>query len=163
MDIVELGALGELIGGVGSAVGGIAVLATLIYLALQVRQNTSAIRASSSQEWANATSEIFMRIGGDLESARIWRIAQRDPEALDDDEWESATYMMMAACRIFDSALHQAELGTLDETTRAAMNTNIRESFELECYRKFWQGPRWSYSARLESFVAEECGIARAA
>ena len=40
MDIMELGAIGEL-------VGGVAVIASLIYVGLQLRQNTSATRAAS--------------------------------------------------------------------------------------------------------------------
>ena len=41
MNLTQLANLGEFI-------GGIAVLVTLVYLALQVRQNTSALRASSA-------------------------------------------------------------------------------------------------------------------
>ncbi len=40
MNIMGLGAIGELMGGV-------AVLVTLVYLAVQVRQNTNAIKVSS--------------------------------------------------------------------------------------------------------------------
>lgn len=42
MDILELGAIGEL-------VGGVAVLATLVYLALQVGQNVKQLKVSSLQ------------------------------------------------------------------------------------------------------------------
>ena len=42
MSIMELGALGEFVGSVG-------VIATLIYLAIQIRQNTSATRAGVRQ------------------------------------------------------------------------------------------------------------------
>ena len=42
MDIMELGAIGEL-------VGGVAVLVTLVYLALQIRQNTSQVRLSTEE------------------------------------------------------------------------------------------------------------------
>jgi len=42
MDLTQLAKLGEFIGGVGSVVGGIGVLATLIYLAVQIRHNTTA-------------------------------------------------------------------------------------------------------------------------
>ena len=39
MDLTQLANLGEFIGGVGSAVGAVAVLATLIYLAVQVKHS----------------------------------------------------------------------------------------------------------------------------
>ncbi len=41
MNIMELGAIGEL-------VGGVAVLVTLIYLVIQIRQNTSQVRLSTA-------------------------------------------------------------------------------------------------------------------
>ena len=47
MSIIELGALGELIAAV-------AVLITLIYLTLQLRQNTSIVRANAFQAWVAA-------------------------------------------------------------------------------------------------------------
>jgi hypothetical protein len=40
----------DALGNIGDFVGGIAVIATLIYLAVQVRQNTSALRTASRQE-----------------------------------------------------------------------------------------------------------------
>jgi len=48
MDIMELGAIGELVGGIGGAVGGIAVLVTLVYLAIQVRQSSETSRFSAN-------------------------------------------------------------------------------------------------------------------
>ena len=42
MNIMELGAIGEL-------VGGVAVIATLIYLAIQIRQNTRSLRLTTHQ------------------------------------------------------------------------------------------------------------------
>ncbi len=46
MNIMELGAIGEL-------VGGAAVIATLAYLAVQIKQNTTAVR---SARWNSAWS-----------------------------------------------------------------------------------------------------------
>ena len=61
MTIQDLGALGELIGSV-------AVLATLIYLTLQTRQNTMAISSQVDAARINATMTISMAIAtsGDL-------------------------------------------------------------------------------------------------
>ena len=51
MDIMELGAIGEL-------VGGVAVIASLVYVGLQVRQNTKAVLAATFQE-VSRTSATF--------------------------------------------------------------------------------------------------------
>ena len=55
MDIMELGAIGEL-------VGGVAVIATLIYLALQVGQSTTATRGAAERELLEGVQRINERI-----------------------------------------------------------------------------------------------------
>ncbi len=51
MDIMEIGAIGEL-------VGGIAVIASLIYVGLQVRQGTDQVRQSNAIERSRANREV---------------------------------------------------------------------------------------------------------
>ena len=46
MDIQELAAWGEFLGGVSGVVGSIAVVATLVYLAIQTKLNTEAVNAN---------------------------------------------------------------------------------------------------------------------
>ena len=53
----------DAISALGTIIGSIAVLVTLIYLAVQIRQNTEAINAQSRQSiLAAAQAEIFLRI-----------------------------------------------------------------------------------------------------
>ena len=46
MDVQELAAWGEFLGGVSGVVGSIAVVATLVYLATQTKLNTEAVKAN---------------------------------------------------------------------------------------------------------------------
>jgi len=61
MTIQEMGAVGELI-------GGIAVIFTLIYLALQIRQNTVAVRLSTLHDVKDTIREVNLLVAkqGDL-------------------------------------------------------------------------------------------------
>ena len=75
MDIMELGAIGEL-------VGGVAVIATLIYLALQVRQNSDAIRWSNDCAQASSVQDsnclyvrVLSQLSQDAELASIYHRA----------------------------------------------------------------------------------------
>ncbi len=52
MNLLELGALGDLIGGV-------AVILTLLYLAVQVRQNTISLQTSAYQQWVALHGQTF--------------------------------------------------------------------------------------------------------
>lgn len=47
----------EAIGAIGDILGGAGVIGTLIYLTLQIRQNTRAIRSSNRYAWLNAIQQ----------------------------------------------------------------------------------------------------------
>ncbi len=63
--IQDLGSLGELI-------AAIATVATLIYLAFQIRANTRSVRASSFQELDRGIREVHVAMAGNSELSRIW-------------------------------------------------------------------------------------------
>ena len=48
----------EALGNIGDFVGGVAVIVTLIYLAMQIRQNTAALHAASRQEIASGFRDL---------------------------------------------------------------------------------------------------------
>ena len=54
----------DILGNVGDFIGGIAVVITLIYLAAQVRQNTSALKAASWQQVVSGARDAAKLRGG---------------------------------------------------------------------------------------------------
>lgn len=73
----------DAIGAVGEVVGAFAVVMTLIYLSVQTRQNTKAVRHATArgvQEDANAWR---FRIVESPEVSELFRNGLRDPESLD--------------------------------------------------------------------------------
>ncbi len=65
MSLSELGSLGEF-------VGSIAVFVTLIYLALQIRQNTNAIKGANEKQMTDDIQEWVKQIVSDDELRDIW-------------------------------------------------------------------------------------------
>ena len=74
MDIMELGAIGEL-------VGGVAVIGSLIYVGLQVRQSNALNRAESVRSFARDYNSFLMEIK-QPEFIDIWRRGIRDFQSL---------------------------------------------------------------------------------
>ena len=72
----------DAVGAIGEVVGALAVVLTLIYLSIQTRQNTKAVRHASArgvQEDANAWR---FRIVESPEVSELFRTGLRDPESL---------------------------------------------------------------------------------
>ena len=57
----------EAIGAIGEVVGGVAVIATLLYLAIQIRQNAQSVRNAASLSVNEGLAEINRRLSNDAE------------------------------------------------------------------------------------------------
>jgi len=79
MSLDDIGNIGELIGAIG-------VIITLIYLAIQIRQNTGALKATSHQETTREASDFVAQIAGDADVARIFNIGAKEWNDLDGDD-----------------------------------------------------------------------------
>jgi hypothetical protein len=62
----------EAIGAVGEIVGAIAVIATLAYLAIQVRQNTNSVQGAAELEASKQFTDWHSRITNSLELRTVW-------------------------------------------------------------------------------------------
>jgi hypothetical protein len=61
----------EAIGSIGDFIGGLGVIASLIYLAVQIRQNTRAVRSSSYHQAAEQTWNYCLALAQDSSLAEI--------------------------------------------------------------------------------------------
>lgn len=76
----------DAIGAIGEIVGALAVFITLVYLALQIRQNTRAVHSSALDSTVNTISIARQSIYENDEVARVYLKGLATPEELDDLE-----------------------------------------------------------------------------
>lgn len=108
MNLEDLGNIGELVGAIG-------VICTLAYLAVQIRQNTRALKATSHQETTREASDFTAQIAGDAEVARIYRIGSRDWSALDEDERVRFSMLMFRVFFNFQNLYSLQESDNIDQ------------------------------------------------
>ena len=75
-------AFAQLLGNYGEFFGAIAVVVTLIYLALQIRQNTNATKVGTSFALNQSLADINSALRSDAELAGIWLKGCEDLESL---------------------------------------------------------------------------------
>lgn len=76
----------ETLGNVGEFVGAVAVVASLIYLATQMRQNSQLVRSTTYQNASDWTLAALSQIAGNTETARIFSQGLVEPRELTDAE-----------------------------------------------------------------------------
>jgi hypothetical protein len=88
------------LGSVGEIVGAIATVATLIYLAIQIRANTQAVRAAAAQSVHEAFATWYRMLAADADLSQIAATGLRDYEALSEAEKARfvATFMAFLSC-----------------------------------------------------------------
>lgn len=127
----------EAIGAVGELVSAIAVLATLIYLAVQVRHSKILLErnekiALSQVHQARATARIHHHIAqfeSDYYTTEIAALSENPAavDALSEEQRVRARAMYLSTVVMQDNALYQGELGLLDaDTVRSSKNMVIR-------------------------------------
>ncbi len=76
----------QAIGAIGEILGAIAVLATLIYLAAQIKQNTASVVTATYESMMSGITDINLVVAGNPEVASIMVRGAFDPDSLDLEE-----------------------------------------------------------------------------
>ena len=93
----------DAIGAIGEVIGAIAVVASLVYLARQIRQNSSLVEQSAAATRAKAAvtsaghgADSFRWLAGDPELTRIWFAGIASPDALSEADRHRFDLLLMA-------------------------------------------------------------------
>ena len=74
------------IANIAEITGVVIVVITLIYLSVQLHQNTQALNSSSAQATHDALTNGYLTLATDSDLNRIFRNGSQDPSTLTDDE-----------------------------------------------------------------------------
>lgn len=100
---------------VAQIISAVAVIASLIFVGVQLRQATSAIRATSSQAHSALYTDLVRSIIDNGDFARVWSIGLTRPKELTEDEWVRFVAYASALFRLYESSRVQWLNGRLDE------------------------------------------------
>jgi hypothetical protein len=144
--IQDFGSLGEL-------VGAAATVATLLYLAFQIRQNSHLLRTSVVQADRQGNVEAMRIIAGDSAAARIMQMGLSDPSSLTDEE----RFQFGAQMGLIFAGMDQSEqLGSLTDR-------QVRDFVEQPGARAHWEQRREVYSdalgARLQAIIGSKPAV----
>ena len=145
--VQDLGAIGEFI-------GAIAVVVTLIYLALQVRQNTEQARLSSIQA-VNASNDSAFEPIYIPENTRIWTTGLANRGALDDGERLVFDMLMTRLIASFDTTTYQFDHGAYDPELYQGMPGFFASFVSTPGGLEWYKASRDVFSAKAQSRLDE--------
>lgn len=119
----------QLLGNYGEFFGSIAVVATLAYLAVQVRQSTRVARAEISQRMSEQVQDIDIAILANPEAAELLDRVGKDTALLEGPDFWRWTSFALARIDHAENLFYQYRAGTLDRSRLDSLMVPIHYSF----------------------------------
>ena len=108
MNLQQLAQLGEFLGGV-------CVLFTLIYLAIQLRGNTRAVQSAAAQQTHETLIQGYFEIARNPDLNRIFRTGTIDYTSIDENEAGQFFAFWSGIMYVAQNWIYQRDSGALDE------------------------------------------------
>lgn len=142
----------EAIGAVGEIIGALAVFMTLVYLAIQIRQNTKAVQSSALDSAFNRISGLRHSLSENPELAQLYLKGGKDPASLDEIELTRYRIMLHNMFMSQSNIYFQTKLADLSTDTWDSQISVISRVLNSPGGQWFWE----NYSAEFETQFQDE-------
>ena len=130
--------------------GGIAVVATLSYLAMQVRQGNRLARAQAQQDSARMSTEILA--GSDRESMDLFAQAMSNPEPLPDSDRRVLATRFVAVVSYSETLFYASERGDVDPDLWESRRYRMA-NFIAPLKDALWEPTKLAFGRRFREFI----------
>jgi hypothetical protein len=144
--IQDLGALGEFVGALG-------VVISLVYLARQMRQNTTSVRAASFNSMTENSIRLLEHSFRDGDFAGFLHRAEQDPSSLSSNELVRWDAYMTAVYRHFGNLVYQYRVGVLDRQMWQSYRETLKTHLSTPSWHNWFAENRDSFSSSLVDLV----------
>ncbi len=151
----------EAIGAIAEIVGAAAVVITLAYLAIQIRNGTRVARSATRQ----AIAEMSMSMGTDLVADKELTVAllkDFKSEELDEADWVRLLARNYIAMRHYENIYYQYQTGMIEEDEWQGFRRNLKAMLQWRSAREYWKNESQYYSdafrAEVQRIVAGDPG-----
>ena len=143
----------QLLGNYGEFIGAIAIVVTLIYLAVQLRQNTASVRASAYQEWVTSNVEIDMSMSNPAQSEIIDK-GNYDSSNLTRETYVAYAMTHLAIMQMAQSTDYLYRSGSLDRELWEAEMNRVAGILAAPGVRQWWDaGGRTQVTPRFAKLI----------
>jgi len=124
---------------IAEIVGGIAVVLSIVYLAVEVQRNTNAIQSQTQQGLLELVAEDNMVVATNAELADLYVRAQKNLAGLTEVERERYKRLVSHAFNIWEQAFLTYTNGTMEEQTWLGWNRGYRFLVCNESSNQIWK------------------------
>jgi len=137
------------------------VIASMVFVGLEIRQNTQAVRANAIQESTNVARHQVLTLAADPELTRLDLACRDDPPELTEEERNRCSLLSLSFWWGMQGLFQQWDLDVLPDETWASWRRVICSNYASPWERRFLANASQfdsTFVAMVESCGAEESG-----
>jgi len=141
-------------GSIGETVGGIAVLVTVVYLAIQLRHSTQAAHRQTYSAGADSIAQFSWNLAKNPYLQKLYRTMLSAPDSLSDDELLQAETILDAYLTLMESFyLHNMQFG--EKLSQDRWGRTLSRIFAMPGGQRYWVQRRWQFQEEFANYVDE--------
>jgi len=129
------------------------VIVSIVFVGLELRQNTAAVRGATYQELAATSAELTLALANDGDLARIFVRWEADPESLSADEKLRIRVYLLGVGRNMENAFQQARVGTITDDLWMGYLDTYRRFASMPGFGQYWDGAQTGFSTEFRAYV----------
>ena len=134
-------------------ISAVAIIITLVFVGLQLRDNTRATRSATANAASAATSAWYTALGNNEQSSALFWKYQMDPDALTSEQRLQAVFNIHAILLTFQNNYYLAEEGTLDIQIHQTIMEAIVAIKDLPGWQHYWTNRRAFFFSEFQDYV----------
>ena len=146
----------EAIGAIGEIVGALTVVVTVAYLALQIRQNTAALRSTATQGASEQAADIYHTLCTDADLAMIFVRGSETPDELSDSEMARYFAFFQYAFFNYQNWYKQTQDHLIDESLLSSWGRVLASIHPSPGFLRFWEQRSYIFSPEFREYMETE-------
>ena len=142
----------DAIGAIAETLGAVGVIASLVYLATQIRQNHQATRASTVHGINSSISDGFSQLS-EPENASVYIAGIRGISALSPEERVRFFALLHVIAKTYEDIWFQWRAGTLGDEYWEGQLTSLLDIFSQPGSREYWSLRKHWYGVDFRDFL----------
>jgi hypothetical protein len=136
-------------------VSALGIVISLIYVGIQVTDNTSAIRSETASNASTEFIDWYKHVSDDPELMDVWLRGVTSPETLDEQQSLRFVFLLHIVMLQFQNNYYLVEEGTLDKKMLSAINNTLATIRGTPGFELYWSLRRELFYPEYQSFVEQ--------
>ena len=141
---------------IGEIIGGIAVVISLVYLAIQIRSNTETERTSTYQSIVSDFGALNNTMASTPELSHMFVQAMENYHQLSSDQKARISQVFFQCFRYFENMFYQHQKGYLDDEVWTGWKRLMLTYYSRPGFQTWWEHRRDVYSEPFAIFLETE-------